>query len=467
NPHVRRFSSGQQTWKLAKDQIPRFIITCVVVVFIEIVLKIFENQGNISRGHRHAFNTIMTLLELLLSLNFFEAFKDMAKALRWRFLTKGSFTIREMDLVLGGESLQNLARLMLVSWWKPLILFTCAAWILLNMLAQGSVGVMGLAYSMDKGYASDHTYNRPGRVDMARLDCYHDLGGMCRLKSKARMAKAHSLGQTTLNQNIARAYPFRTNRIIKASTGRCYQYNFSKDNNEGPQVFYISNGTYNSILTIPRPYLDQDSTTFIYNGTKMPQNADRMACGPRCLWMYALRQRGEEGKGVIYGCPITIGQVLKASHDYHHVLNDVARLAAASVALSGRPANLNGKVKNWQQYQLYPWGSDWEVRNLSMQEVGGRMAQHAIGSIANMAYFNPKQQQDGTLPTIGYRLKVLWRYIIPLTTLIVVAHASIVVLMLYLARNVVVVDDSHLTIARLLHGLVGSLDGNGSLLDGP
>lgn len=83
NPHARRFNFGRQTWKLTKDQIPRFSITCVVVVFIELDLKIFENQGNISRGHRHSFNTIMTLLELVLGLNFFEVFKDMAKVLRW------------------------------------------------------------------------------------------------------------------------------------------------------------------------------------------------------------------------------------------------------------------------------------------------------------------------------------------------------------------------------------------------
>ncbi|KAI4210069.1 MAG: hypothetical protein LQ351_007059 [Letrouitia transgressa] len=101
-----------------------------------------------------------------------------------------------------------------------------------------------------------------------------------------------------------------------------------------------------------------------------------------------------------------------------------------------------------------------------MQEVGARMAQYALGTIANMAYSNPSQQKAGTLPTIGYRLKIYWKYMIPLTTVIVGIHASIVVLMIYLARDVVVIDDSHLAIARLLQNLVGRLDGNGNLLDG-
>lgn len=175
HPNARNFSFGQQTSKLAKDQIPRLLIICVTAVFIDITLKISESQGNISRGHKHTFNAIMVILELVLALNFLEAFKDMAKVLRWRFLTRRSFTVREVDLVLGGKSLQSLARLMLVSWWKPLILFACAAWILLNMLAQGSVAVMGLAYSMDSGYTSSHTYNKPDQVNMPKLDCYYDL----------------------------------------------------------------------------------------------------------------------------------------------------------------------------------------------------------------------------------------------------------------------------------------------------
>lgn len=111
-----------------------------------------------------------------------------------------------MDLVLGGETVQNLVRLMLESWRKPLILSACATWILLNMLTQGSVDVMGLAYSMNKGDASNHTHNRPGQVNMSTLDSYYDLNRTDLERPKARMVRAHSLGQYIFTQ-IKCGYP--------------------------------------------------------------------------------------------------------------------------------------------------------------------------------------------------------------------------------------------------------------------
>lgn len=310
------------------------------------------------------------------------------------------------------------------------------------------------------------------------------------------MARAHSLGQITLEQHNCsyandaethnapqscfyfsnttneefaycfleynpddneKIYPFHTNRIIKASTGTCYQYHLKKDtSNEGPPVFHIYNETYKSTLTVPGPYLANDSSTFIYNGTKIPEKGNVEDCGSRCLWMYAFRQQGpkRKDKDVIYGCPITVSEVQNASQNYHRILDQVARDAAASIAMDTR-----SRGEHWEQYQLYRWGSDWEIGPLNMpQEVRALMARHAIRSIANMAQFNPTQQQTGTLSTLGYHLTIKWGNMIALTTVIVGIHASIVILMLYLARNVVVVDDSHLAIARLLQDLVGGLD---------
>lgn len=57
-----------------------------------------------------------------------EAFKDMAKVLRWRVLANGHHTVREADLILGGESLMKLISLMWES-RRPLTLFVCTAWV--------------------------------------------------------------------------------------------------------------------------------------------------------------------------------------------------------------------------------------------------------------------------------------------------------------------------------------------------
>lgn len=53
----------------------------------------------------------------------------MAKILRWRILANQSFSLREADLILGGDSLVTLTTLMRESWKKPRTLFVCAAWV--------------------------------------------------------------------------------------------------------------------------------------------------------------------------------------------------------------------------------------------------------------------------------------------------------------------------------------------------
>ena len=457
----------------------------------------------------------MTVLGLALGLNFLESLKDLAKVLRWRILANRSFTIREVDLILGGESLMKLITLMWESTRKPLTLFVCALWIFINLAAQGSIAVMGLTYSMDSGYASNGTYTKHGQVNVAKLDCYYSFG-VCRAAAEAGMAVSHTYGQLTRGRmscpysndsdireasqlcyyfnhtkgqefayrfneynpgDTTLSYPFLTNRTIRASTGQCYEYAVNVDNPQfvdipdgigGAQVFPIYNETWNNTITIPRSVSANDATTYIYNGTLEPQDANTQSCGPRCLWMYAFRSRGviTNRLDAVFVCPITVSDVYNASLPFHSLPSDLARLGAGSIALTGRYTNPTGPDRDWRQYQLYPWGSDWEIENLDKQEVGARMAEFALGSVAGMASLNPTQLRPGTLPILGYHLSIHWKYIIALCAVIAGVHALLVALMLWIARPVVIIDDSNLCTARLLEGLVGRLGGGGCLLDG-
>ena len=94
------------------------------------------------------------------------------------------------------------------------------------------------------------------------------------------------------------------------------------------------------------------------------------------------------------------------------------------------------------------------------------MAEFAIGALASMANLNPQERVPGTLPTLGYHLDCQWRFIIALAVCIGAVHITLVALMVWIARPVVILDDSNLAVARLLHGLVGRVEGRGSLLDG-
>ncbi|KAL8946047.1 MAG: hypothetical protein Q9222_007506, partial [Ikaeria aurantiellina] len=469
----KTFNPHRQSWQLLGDQQRRLIFTVVLVVVVIVVVKVYQDKGTVAHDDKYVFNTVITVLNLALGLNFLEAFKDMAKVLRWRCLANRKFSVRETDLILGGESLMKLITLMRESMKKPLTIFVCLCWIALNLLAQASIAMIGLTYSYDNGFNSSGITTSRDFVSVPRVDCYYN-NGTCTTDPTAppeiAQNEAHSYGEITpgdspcwystdddiydspqdcsyfrrrgdpeyayrfneYNGNDrSRAYPFLTKRLIKTSSGQCYQYSArtdgTRDSPDGPEsmiAYAYSNETTNGTLVVPRPDTAFDSTTYVYTGVWAPQNASAVACGPRCIWVYALRNSGPVTNFRpidVFMCPITVSDVTNIGDPAHVVPDDTARMAAASIALSGRytnPDDAHPDQKHWQQYQLYPYGSYWETDTLSPMQVGSRMAEFAIGSLTAMATLNLRTRIMGTLPTLGYRLSVHWNYLIALAACI-------------------------------------------------
>ncbi|MCJ1261759.1 hypothetical protein MMC22_001627 [Lobaria immixta] len=92
--------------------------------------------------------------------------------------------------------------------------------------------------------------------------------------------------------------------------------------------------------------------------------------------------------------------------------------------------------------------------------VGARMSEFAVGSLAVIADLNPKYLDKALFPFLATNLPL-----IPLVASVAVVHLILVIMMLWIARSVVVSDNSNLCTAHLLQSLVGRLEGNGSLLD--
>ncbi|KAL9599152.1 MAG: hypothetical protein Q9219_004019 [cf. Caloplaca sp. 3 TL-2023] len=486
-----------------------------------ITLKVYEQKGSVGHDNKILFNTVITVLNLALGLNFLEAFKDMAKVLRWRVLANRNFTVRETDLILGGESLINHFTLMKESMKKPLMFTLCAFWILLNILAQASIAMIGLNYSMDNGVDSTGITLSNGQVSFAKIACYYDHGSCLTDPAQppeVAQNEAHAYGEASLREKScsyntdddiyespqnctyferpdgqefayryseyntgdrAGAFPYLTKRLIKASTGQCFRYQprqfYLEESRDGPEsirVYPYFNGTFNGTLRVASADTHFDSTTYAYMGFSAPQNASAsdVTCGPRCIRLYAVRQNGNvTDRGAdIFMCPITVSEVSNIEDPAHVVPDDTARLAAASIALSGRYTfpNDSDVIRQWQQYQWYPFGSYWELNNRTAQGVGSRMAEFAIGSLASMGNFNPRANIQGTTPTLGYNLSVHWEFIAALAVLIAGVHCLLVGLILWIARPVVVPDDSNLVVAKLLHGLVGNVGERGNLLEG-
>lgn len=410
---------------------------------------------------------------------------------------------------------------------------------------------------MDKGQDSQSITTSTDNVMVPLLNCYYN-NGTCTTGDneppEIAQNEAHSYGEITPGQNAClyttnddifntrqdcdyfinrnqhefayrfmeynpddggRSYPYLTHRLIKASAGKCYQYTTGTPHNiashNGPRsirVWPYKNGTYNETIAIPISDTAFDSTTYAYLGDLEPQNAPLQRCGPRCIKLYAFRSGGPvtNRDEAVFQCPITISDVTNSTNQAHDVPNDVARMAAASIALTGRYTNLPGDApgqKHWQQFQLYPLGyvcpfaipypvrfalelqciqasaitdvvnnwltvcvrsSRWEIDGLEPDMVGARMSEFAIGSLTAMAKLNKKTQIQGTLPTLGYRLSIHWNYVLAIAISIAGVHCLLVGVILWIARPIVIPGDSTLITARLLQGLVGRVGDEGGLM---
>ena len=299
---------------------------------------------------------------------------------------------------------------------------------------------MSLTYSMDKGFNSSGIVTGPGTVQAARLNFSDGEMPLDSLQSFI-----HAMGETTLGwsncsyntdddikkasqdcvyftrtsgsefafrfaeynlNDLSSAYPYRTDRIVKASPGNCYEYGVSKDkiseadSPDGKKevfVYPFYNETYNGILPVPKPNSAFDATTYVWNGTEVPQNATVQLCGPRCVWLYAFQSIGDitDRPDMVYQCPITISEVSGTTQEAHILSDENARLLAASIALSGRYTNPNGPRKVWRQYQLYMW----EYVNLQIYPASTRSCVslshlHVLGLLIRL----PSYSADKNLP---------------------------------------------------------------------
>ncbi|KAL8642578.1 MAG: hypothetical protein Q9226_008494 [Calogaya cf. arnoldii] len=516
--HEAPFTVGQkaldhrkQAWSLLLPQIIRWLGTVIFSVLFVSVLSVYDSKGNFSRNDKNAFNVIVTGLSVGL------AFKESAKALRWRILADERHNVREVDLVLAIESLWKvflLARESIPS--RPWTIIACVVWITLNLTAQISVALVTLTFDMVDGKSFNDTYTESGIVNASYLECY-EAGENPYACSAGAYSRAHIYGekgqstcglyksidevvkseqdhvyycsQNATNPEFAyrfkeynpgdmeATYPLFTNRTITASAGECFVYpvkNEKKVNDvegKGPgKNFTYGSDTLTEKIQIPDSSLGWHGTTYMYKGFQAPEDTENR-CGPRCMWLWAFKNGGpskeinDREPPTFYKCPITISEVSNVSNDSQIIPNEVARIAAVSLALQGRwtgdPDN-----RNYNQYQFYPRDTVWEIHHKNTSHVGANMARFAIGSIAEMAAANSRIQVQGLVPHLGSHLEIHWEYVVPLLIGIITTHLVLFLSAILATRKFVIKDDSFLAIAHLLQPLVNDLGHEGTLLDG-
>lgn len=212
-----------------------------------------------------------------------------------------------------------------------------------------------------------HTY---GEVARGGCELYEDIAQVYKSSNNPPYFCRQTSGkhefafrfQEYNHDDRARMYPARTNRVITASSGECFQYT-AHNHTLAPDLYDkmsaynypFYNSTYNSSISIPISSDGWSATTYIYRGKKLPHLAEANSCGDRCMWLWAHRTSvPDNDKSTFFQCPITISRVRNATTDEQDVPDWIARVAAVSIALQGRWSGPEHD-KIWTQYQFYAW----------------------------------------------------------------------------------------------------------------
>ena len=397
-------------------------------------------------------------------------------------------------MILSNNSLTTLLKLAMGSVRRPAIMLICLLWIAVNIAAQAGVAMLGLTYSTNPSL--DPSSPVLGAVNISNMTQYYFADAVS--QTSANQLMAHTYGQMSFNLNwsiisidqpdlspvqpltlvasqgtnywmadnygqyVFQQWPaestttngaFYSNRTIIANT-TCYVYDVTQGaDGDSQQIYYTKNGT---MQVVDFQMIEPDSTTYYTS----PQDGD---CGPRCANVCAFENSGSTG--FYHECNITISNVNNATLPEHEIPDEIAKLAAASIALQGYQAK---NVAN--QYQRYPAGVDGGIwQNGSPSGMAYMMTQYAIGAISTADMNNPFVNSTlyTLIPGTGVQLTLDHPgNIHAILVTILAVHLVLFVAGAFLANQVVVMDDSYLAIAHLLRPVVEELGNKGSLLNG-
>ena len=119
------------------------------------------------------FNTLMTALPLFIALNFRMSLQSYAKIMRWWILAKWQWPLRQIDLILDLATSKAVLKLMWHArrprngYVPTLTQVACAAWLLVNLAGALSIALLSLTY--DVGQPGTNVNFRMGNVSTLDL----------------------------------------------------------------------------------------------------------------------------------------------------------------------------------------------------------------------------------------------------------------------------------------------------------
>ncbi|TVY45833.1 hypothetical protein LSUB1_G000091 [Lachnellula subtilissima] len=460
-------NTGRQLRHILIGSSSRFLITAALCAGYLIATVVWRNKGVQSEDQKRLYNTISTGISISLSLNIASSFKDMALNMRWPILSSRKRSLEEIDLILHADSMTKLGKLAFTA-KSPAVILTCLSWLLINILAQAGVAVLGLTYSWDTDYSAVLKSDHPGNISVPNMDHFYPGAVKGNFSEQDEEYTAHVYGGLAWDfkvDDIANAPKY--GEIYNNSAAKFFQ-DYSKNsleytflNSPAGTLGANGNGSFNDITVgdgigeVYVSHLVEESTSFF---TNMPNNgtdffANSCDDNNRCSIVEAFE--ASKTDPWYYKCNITVGKTTNDPSNDSWVSDDMAFLAASSIAQIGYTDEYG------QEVQIYPNGSFVGVPLYgNTTRMGMTMSTFAIGAIGGASMYNPTKVTKGIVPSQGSKLDVGHQYFFyTIIGLIMGCHLLFCTIVAVLANRVTVGPDGHLAMSLLLRPIADKLEG--------
>jgi hypothetical protein len=206
--------------------------------------------------------------------------------------------------------------------------------------------------------------------------------------------------------------------------------------------------------------LQSNSTTYF---TIPGEDGTDQGCGDRCAKVYALENNGKSG--YYYACNVTVGNVTNTTRWVQQLPDNLARMAAMSIALTGYNYHNTPNATQFQAFDHdFVYGTYLGGNTTTMEWL---LRVYAIATVVSADRYNPYVQDGirGDIPSQGVRLTLDHpEFIAAILGGIGGFHFLLCILAAYFANKAIVIDDSYLAISMQLNPVIERLRGHGSLM---
>ncbi|ETN46922.1 uncharacterized protein HMPREF1541_01111 [Cyphellophora europaea CBS 101466] len=503
---VREYQPGRQRIRLFVAAFAQWLCTALFCALLAVFLWGFAQLDLMKVWQVKMFNALMVLASMWLGTNLTSSLREYAMMMRWRILAMKHRSLREMDLIMQCDSLRAVIKLFFTAkcshgWGPSKTQIGCLIWVAINLALAVLVALLGLTYNLATAEYPELKY---GLISTVNLSLVRDIWGVEDPSYAAQLGAANGFGIQGQDYNFTDGpVPGQTGPTTYGSpmTPNIYafdnwaemRYFFMDLNPDNPNLSILTKRSVGVQATCEQlpvlsggngisPYvefLDTNNVTTILDAVRVGPGATtyismlNSTCGPRCTELFVLQSANNDTipEPGFFRCNNTVSTTSgideyiqsNQTSDLYELPDQQAQIFAGAIGWTG----FNFSAEDQYQYVRYPpdsWWSPYEPSNAT--KTAEHIMEFAIEAIAALDNNGPRTDVAGWYPITAQRVSVNWRWAATLLSVIPALHALAMVGVVLWAGEVVIRDESCLSVARLLRPVVEKLGPHGCLLTG-